>query len=98
MIRSSRVAKTQRSPAPHRARDKAPRDPSITPLGVSCFRLVALHDGTLGFAKVRLASANAATAAFVPPREPRRERNPQRVAAMDRIIRETLARHTTPAS
>lgn len=98
MTRSPRVAKTQRPSASHRARDKAPRDPSITPLGVTCFRLVALHDGELGFAARRLATLTVAMVAFARPRESRREQYPQRVTAMDRIIRETLARHTVAAS
>src|SRR5512140_554381 len=97
MTRSPRVAKKRRSPALHRARDKAPRDPSITPLGVTCFRLVALPVGTPGFAPRRLATLTVAMAAFARPPEPRREQHPQRVSAMDRIIRQTLALHTAAA-
>jgi len=96
MPRSPRVAKTKRSPASHRARGKAPRAPSITPLGVTCFRLVALDNGTLGFAARRLATLTVAMAAFARPRETRREQ-PQRMTAMDRIIRQTLALHTAAA-
>lgn len=98
MTRSPRVAKTKRSPASHRARDKAPRDPSITRLGVTCFRLVALPNGELGFAARRLATLTTAMVPFARPRKTLREQHPQRVTAMDRIIRQTLARHIAAAS
>jgi hypothetical protein len=98
MTRSSRVARTKRSPASHPTRGKAAREPSITRLGVTCFRLVALDKGTLGFATIQLASSTSAMAAFTWPRETRRERFQHQVTAMDRVIRETLALRPVLAS
>jgi len=72
---------------------KAPHAPSITRLGVTCFRLSAI-DG----AAIRLAGLTPAMAAFAPPRETRRARFQRQVTAMDRVIREALAPRSAIAS
>lgn len=52
MTRSYRSPRTRQSRITQPIRIVRPRDPSITPLGFTCYRLVRVHDGNVPFVAI----------------------------------------------